>query len=697
MDAKKALRVYRGPDNPAPFRNMIEQLSFKCRLMANTMTPNSIQKLSSAGPKGKVTVMRVGALATPFYGMEYVFTEGGEKTLYIVLIASEAHQYSLKVVSLKANDYLFDDMIKDTPIGVHEIYDGYYTTATARGREACPFILREAGSFVSVASGSGLAGSKYDDWHYHYALYSGIPPELSASDEFFRPPGRTGKSAGGKTHYSMVDYTAIGVHFLLTRYIEQVKRNYFPHNTTIVFGDALPNEDFEVIKYDSGWGNLILPANVLAYYGKRPYTYNSEAHLFTSYGESIIAAAQVSMPSDLDLIQFFWPFIPYMSEVGHFGLLGFSSYDALYGMASLSPVMGSLYTWNLQKYLVAGGSKESLVKLIDTCSFVNPEYARDYSSVSDVASDLCYTGTITETIRATYGDYISSGSKYIPIGTIGNQGVCYVKTDWSVQGSGPVEASDQLLSTTGNIPIQLYLSLGSDMDTFVQYLDAGAYQNQSTTAKTWSESARNQITLSQQLIFGDDIIATGSGDLNYSMTRTGSSNYAGSWSITVTEPPPEICVGSLGYTTQQMTINTSQDLTVVDPVDGATYTWSVSGVGTLTHSEGTHTHYNAPASNPECVNGHVTLSENGVPCETLHIAVTTTSVAIAGWEWTDPAPECTSGRTLGVCHAQGVSHLFYRCTGADQIGNQPCVLKSQDCTEEEAAAMIIALCNVAIA
>jgi len=95
----------------------------------------------------------------------------------------------------------------------------------------------------------------------------------------------------------------------------------------------------------------------------------------------------------------------------------------------------------------------------------------------------------------------------------------------------------------------------------------------------------------------------------------------------VSECDSSLCCGctgiSIGYTTQQMTVNGTQTLTVVGATEGCTYNWAIaSGGGSLSSSTGTSVVYTAPATNAECANNPtITLSAGGAQCDLLKIAV----------------------------------------------------------------------------
>lgn len=110
---------------------------------------------------------------------------------------------------------------------------------------------------------------------------------------------------------------------------------------------------------------------------------------------------------------------------------------------------------------------------------------------------------------------------------------------------------------------------------------------------------------------------------------------------------------SIGYTTQSMTTNQTQTLTVVGAKTGCTYTWSTTS-GSVNPATGTSTTFTAPSSNANCTNNAtITLSCQGSSVASLAIAVTAGGMAgmIAYWADYECHTEygCTEGVDLWFC------------------------------------------------
>ena len=80
---------------------------------------------------------------------------------------------------------------------------------------------------------------------------------------------------------------------------------------------------------------------------------------------------------------------------------------------------------------------------------------------------------------------------------------------------------------------------------------------------------------------------------------------------------------SIGYTTQQMTVNETQTLNVQNAKPGKPYTWTLEGGGSLNVYEGTSVIYTAPSTNPNCnSNPTIIMWVEDEQCDALVIAVT---------------------------------------------------------------------------
>jgi hypothetical protein len=133
---------------------------------------------------------------------------------------------------------------------------------------------------------------------------------------------------------------------------------------------------------------------------------------------------------------------------------------------------------------------------------------------------------------------------------------------------------------------------------------------------------------------------------------------------------------SIGYTTNQMNGGEEQSLTAVGGGSGCSFTWSLSGGGSVFPSSGASTTYTAPVSNPDCANNPVvSLKCKGVSVGTLPIAVNT---YVGG----DPAVRTWSGKrcwfpggTPGSLINCGLTNITYHCDGTIDFG--PCEVVAQ--------------------
>ena len=128
------------------------------------------------------------------------------------------------------------------------------------------------------------------------------------------------------------------------------------------------------------------------------------------------------------------------------------------------------------------------------------------------------------------------------------------------------------------------------------------------------------------------------------------------------------CPGIIGYTTQQMSVNGTQELTVTDGSESDTYTWSVAGGGSIAPETGLTVTYTAPSTNAECAsNPTISLSCGGNVLDTLKIAVNALSSSANAVTLCENrvCPPC--GTYFGYC---GSCLKAYYCSGeARYAGN----------------------------
>jgi hypothetical protein len=526
--------------------------------------------------------------------VEKVITEIIFYKFGIDLIASEDKRFYVSLV-LGKDDYKIGKDILARPQNDYTISDEYYIAPLYDFiRENCPSITKVGGvQYVTVAPDNvELAPvDKWDDWHWHKYYFDGTPDGYEMSEELYRPPSKV-TSDSGATHFSMLSNTAFRDHEIVSRYIDQTKRQYAPAKMVTSAGA----EDMESISNSM--------------YGRNPYTLDSKGNI-TSKLERVTLGSVVTpvVTEGISAIQFFWPFIPYLDEIGHLNLLAFTRGSD----AKVTPDLESMVSWKLH-YLDASDVDQNIELYSDSATFTGGVPTGESTNSNEPTTCLCAvagvetfggyicgTGTIIYTTDSSVS-YNSTGTKYVPIGTGGSLKTLHVKNNWVIAGTGPIANANTTYVTTGNLPVVFHL-IGQYIDTWPGIFGICDYRNDNTTDETYTETASNSISITQELKFGDDVIATGLTTMQYSMSYAEERHYNGYWEIKLDGCSAGTCTGSIGYTTTQMSTSGTQTLTVVDAVSGATYTWAItSGGGSLSTDTGTSTVYTAPATNANCSN-----------------------------------------------------------------------------------------------
>jgi hypothetical protein len=638
VEVKRAFRKYLGPDDPGPFMDMINSMSFGCRHMKE-YNRNGVFCLNGSIPEGRVRVMRVG-------DVDYIWTYGGGTgALYIILIPDLTRGFVIPVTPSKG-DYAFGDFaVLEGGNIVRYQYDkdeGGMTGAGVR-QQYMPYIFKAiATSHVSVGDpGNLFYPDPVNDWHNKFYVVD-CTGDQSAQEVLWRPPSQVATVGFGEDllppWYSMSPLTAHNFHWCFEAAIDQSKRIYQPVGTDV----TLESEEISIPNF------TLLSRNVLRYvylypilasrfYGKNAFDLTDGAVI--AFGESIYMSGVVtaSIPVDVDPILFFWPWIPYLDEIRSFNILYYSKttpFDYFRMYPSLEP---------FKKYGIGYYTKEGAYQtqelFEDEASFSEVNKStnfKDSAAPSDCGCGDCGTGVWGENVAATVAPYNSSGTKYIPIGLIGGRIPISMKTTWQQTGSGPVSLRIDASTISGNYPWNsLHSGSFYGLDHWYESCCITDFKNTRVRTRAYNETASNLLTMQQSLRVGDDVILEADSSMNYSMQYSYQDEYNGTIEGVVTPPEvePPVCVGHINYTSQQMSVSQTQnlswtddtaypDLVCTDPMAHYTFSWSLSGGGSLSSTTEQNTVYTAPATNPNCAsNATISLLCNGVEIDTLEIAI----------------------------------------------------------------------------
>lgn len=647
MEVKRAFRKYLGPDDPGPFMDMINSMSFGCRHMKE-YNRHGVFTLTRKTANGEVRVMRVN-------DVDYIWTEGGKGFIFIILIPDLITGWKIPV-TLAKDDYSFMAMadledLKDKILRYEFQKD---PDATPRF-EYAPYIFEHSDTHHTSVGYHGDMSSlnPYYDWHYkHYILDC---TSDAGSDDLWRPPFQFTYYGFGEdlhpTWYSMYQLTAHGYHYCFEAAIDQLKRIYQPYNIEVnLNSEEITIPTLTLISRDVLKYNFKYPAQASRFYGKNAFTYiknSNDVYELTSFGESIVigGAETATVPEGIDPILFFWPWIPYMDEVRSFSILAYSADvnndNPLAGKWFVTPVIGSLSSWKIGYYNALGQyASQDLFK--DEATFSDVVYSTTGDTVNaeaPCACGNCGTGTITVTNTQTNTPYNSSGTKYVPIGLIGGKIPISMKTTWSSNGAGPTWNDVSVQTIEGTYPYLTLIDPGGETSIVDLYNSCciSSFSSTGTTSKTYKETASNNLSISQELKVGDDVIFTGDSSMSYSMAYNITEGYNGTVEAVVTPPDyePPVCAGHINFTTQSMDIDQQQTISwsdttalpevpvpCTDDANARVFRWSLSGGGELSSTTSQSTTYTAPHTNPNCSNNAtISLYCNDVLLDTLSIGI----------------------------------------------------------------------------
>jgi hypothetical protein len=691
MEVKRAFRCFKGPDDPGPFSDIINSMSFGCRHMKE-FNKNGVFCLTANTPEGKVKVMRVG-------DVDYIWTEGGiAKTIYIILIPDLVLGWKIPV-TCKENDYAFLPMSDvDDLKSIITRYEFARDPNTSPRFEYTPYIARRYDiSHTSVGFHGDMSSlNPYYDWHYkHYILDC---TGDAGDDDIFRPPYQyTYYGFGEDLHppwYSLSSLTAHGFHYCFEAAIDQQKRIYQPINIVVQLdSEEITISDFELSSRDGTQYNFLYKFVDNRFYGKNAFTYvlNSDGiYELTSFGESIYSggAVSASVPEGIDPVLFFWPWVPYLDEIRSFNVLGYAANDdnPLAGRWFITPTLGSLHSWRTGGYNKLG-QQTTAALFSDQATFSDVTYPTDGDTTNTPAPCSCGdcgTGTIITTNSQTTTPYGGSGTKYVPIGLIGGKIPIVMENIWSQNGTGPTRNQVDTLVIAGTYPTLTLQDPGGSTNIAELYESCciSSFASTGTTSKQYSESASNNLSLNQILKVGDDVIFSGESSLSYSMSYSLVEGYNGAVAAEVIPPfDPPVCAGHINFTTQTMGIDEQQTLSWSDTTDIVTnpcadtyervFRWSLSGGGALSSTKTQKIIYTAPHTNPSCAdNATISLYCNDVLIDTLGIGIN--SYTGAEYAYTFKWYEAKEGaKCNGTCSPGGGQyaawHTYcnrYDCSGA---------------------------------
>jgi hypothetical protein len=665
MEVKRAFRCYRGPDDPGPFSDIINSMSFGCRHMKE-FNKNGVFCLTANTPEGYVKVLRVG-------DVDYIWTEGGASiSVAIILIPDLIGGWKIPV-TCKKNDYSFLSMVtldgKENILRYEFNEDVSGLAGTLPRFEYVPYIAKRYDiSHVSVGHGGNTSFlSPWDDWHYKHYIVDCTGP--AGDDDIWRPPSQ-GTKVGFSVDlhppwYSMSTWTAHGFHYCFEAAIDQLKRIYQPINVVVrLDSEEISVPDFTLLERDGLVYNFAYPVKVTCFYGKNAFTYilNSNGiYELISFGESVyISGAGVkTIPDNIDPVYFFWPWIPYLDEVRGFNILqyGPNQESSLTGTKwFVTPSVAAFYLWGIGSYNKLGQYATQEL-FADSANFSTVTYDVDGNSViteyPPCSCGDCGVGSSIDTNTQVVPPYSSSGTRYVPIGLIGGKIPISMKTMWAQNGVGPTYTSVITKTMTGTYPFLTILGPGylSIIDLYKSCCENNL-SNTATILSEWNESASNAISISQYLKVGDDVIFSGESSMSYGMTYTLTENYLGTVSAAIDIPDYE-CSGSISYTSQQMQAGATQTLAWLasspPPCDSRTFLWSLSGGGSLSSLTEQTTTYTAPDSNSGCNNNAtISLSCDGVVVDTLEITINAYAAVAAGRYYSDISKVCQPA-TLYTC------------------------------------------------
>lgn len=522
---------------------LVQVLSFHCSNMSYGNPNGDVgpHRLTSTFPGGRVTVERVN-------GQEFVYIEEIAGDLFIVELVSYAKSYYgtyhiaknkiTRVRKLKQ----FDD--KWTHYWIY-----FKDPLLDKDTESCNYIhplianVSDDNMFLPI-------NSHKDDWHYNAVFWtgypywwatSGVPPEEYV-DTWLHP----GLHPGHKPSFSCSPFTYYQGKAHMNRCVCQERRLYRPAKLNLLKEGSLTG-----LTGDNRYLITTLDHDI---FGKRPYSRavdpNTNTLKLTSIKERVVLAGVVTPISDykewlvvngvygsytvhtwdftqIDKTRYFWPFIAYMWEISSYPIFEYG-WNVIYRAYS-SPEIGAFKSWELKYFPVIDGNVDTEVdKLLHT------DIAEFHAS-EEVLTTTPWTPEIpryivgfnangswrtTFDIRRTW-DFTTK--KFYPICSLGKLLDLYIETDCSGTGEKWVTSENQNTKVT-NFPAPYN---GDNASMQPGWWPIGGYTETNVHFIERIDQCKTDITFVQSLKFGDTIIDSGAGTMNYLCDRTYRTDYNG--------------------------------------------------------------------------------------------------------------------------------------------------------------------------
>lgn len=609
---------YKGPSSPAKFMGEITVLRFDLSNM-DSEGKLAFNALSMVCPQGRVLVQRTN-------GIDYIYTWSGEQALFIALIPDQTRGFKIPL-SYTDDGYEFGEMtaLQDGPPFTRYMFEAD-TVGLLGGnarRQYIPYIFKNGSdSHVSVGDTGSPGGATLDpkfDWNYKYYILD-CTGEQDALETLWRPPTQITRHAFGSelipVWYSMSPNTSHGWHHCYERGIDQQKRLTYPINTAVTLAyEGISIPEFQLLSGPGKSYNWFYPINVLTFYGKNAFVQELDEttgeYVISKFSGKINLGGVVAIAKpEIDELLFFWPWIPYLDEIRCFNILWYSAKTELgqFQGYQVTPTLDSMRYWNLSYHTGTGWDGGETMRDSATFSDAPIGQSSNDSGWIDTECDCydCGTGSRNISSTVTIGPYNSTGIRNVPIGLIG-ESVIQMTTTWQQAGSGQSDMVESI-DTSGNFPYVTYFMGGTmwALEDFClsQHCGTPHFTNTSMRTKTENETAFNNMSISQTLSIGSDVIFTGNSTMSYSMVRTLQDDGTG----TIVGTADMSCPTEILYTTDLMTLGTSQVLHVdTEGLDCWEVSWA-AGRGTLTgdiHSSSVT--YTAPTTNPDCEGDTVTV------------------------------------------------------------------------------------------
>jgi hypothetical protein len=467
----------------------------------------------------------------------------------------------------------------------------WYSSYANVGKDPTPAVISNRSQsyhFINTVVDPLLspAGNGYDDWHYHSLYFS----PGGWWDDGARRESPTAFPTLNKVHFSISPYTAYPLTAIIFREggILQPLRQYSAETSLYPLSKGTVIVETEIAN--------ALPGD----YGRKGYTFDVATGTYAASWKERVNISGIAAPTVVSnqgvpwLGWFLFPWTPYLHEISAFQILpsgvdqngseyvqpGIAS-PATYALNFINSLGAQIlnaflseqatFNYNGGQYSTSStNSQGTLISVKGGGPFGNLIWSgawidwQDPNKHNTGPFDYVITNLANQSIAAS-----GSGTFFTPIGSVGNQKILKIQNDFTLSQLWQLANSDTCEKST-TLPWQYYF-WWSGIEEY--WMPDGDYTDNTSGTMNYSTSEGRTLTITQKLMFMDQILETLFSTLTYSYANTQKGSGSFSWTFHNTSNLPLSISGSYSSSpgsaqvTQNVSATAQRNIQAVEVLD----------------------------------------------------------------------------------------------------------------------------------